>query len=633
VQLFCSAWGAIAATPCPAAAQQGTAVSPFEVAIAKGTRTAVGLPGPTYWQQRAKYQITAALNHGGREVAGQETVTYFNYSPDTLNTLVVQLYQNLHTFSGVAGTTLSVTGGVHLDQVVVGGVRLENRRDLGGAPAYRVDGTMARLSLPQPLRPGDSLNLEFAWRFTLPLRDRRMGTDGEVFMVGYWYPQVAVFDDVNGWDTDQYTGRAEFYMGYADYDVELDVPSGWLVGATGELVNAQSVLGDSVLDRLAESRRAQRVTHIVTERDRGAGRATRVGENGLLRWHFAAHETRDFAWIASDRYLWDATSVVLPSSAGASSLDTVNVSTLYRPSAKAWAFADGFAARVLEFYAHYLWPYPYSQLTVAEGPWGGMEYPMFTVIYPYKDTLGLFAVEAHEIGHMWFPMQVGSNEKRSPWQDEGLTQFDGHQAIRALVRPPADPELNDVKAYCDAAKRHVELPMQEHGDAHPSGLSYGVASYAKPVAMLRALRAILGDSVFLKGYREYGRRWQFRHPLPLDFFQTFSDVAGQDLLWFWREWYVGTAVLDQALGKVSAVGDSVEIVVENRGEMALPVVLDLTRTDSSHQRLIIPVDPWLRGQREVRVRLLNAPGVVQVVIDPDHWFPDMNRGSQSWHAN
>ncbi|HVH31676.1 MAG TPA: M1 family metallopeptidase, partial [bacterium] len=462
----------------------------------KGTRSTLGLPGPNYWQQRAKYRITAALTHGGREVAGQETVTYFNYSPDTLNGLVVQLYQNLHTASGVAGTALSVTGGVHLDRVVAGGVRLENHRDLGSAPAYRVDGTIARLSLPRPLRPGDSLDLEFVWRFTLPMRDQRMGTDGQVSMIGYWYPQLAVYDDVIGWDTDQYTGRAEFYMGYADYDVELEVPSGWLVGATGELMNARSVLGDSVLDRLGESRRAQRVTHIVTEQERGAGRATHVGENGVLRWHFTAKQTRDFAWVASDRYLWDATSVVVPSSSGANTLDTVNVNTLYRPSAKAWAFAAGFAARVLELYTHYLWPYPYSQLTVAEGPWGGMEYPMFTVIYPYKDTLGLFSVEAHEIGHMWFPMQVGSNEKRSPWQDEGLTQFNGDQAIRVLIRPPTDPELSEVEAYCNAAKRHVEVEMREHGDNYPRGPSYGVASYAKPVAMLRALRAILGDSVF-----------------------------------------------------------------------------------------------------------------------------------------
>src|SRR5258708_6479883 len=193
VQVFCVAWAASGATACPAAAQQNTAVSPFELAIGKGTRTAVGLPGPNYWQQRAKYRITAALTHGGREVAGQETVTYFNYSPDTLNGLVVQLYQNLHTYAGIAGTTLSVTGGIHLDQVVVEGLRLEDRRDLGAGPAYSVDGTIARLSLPQPLRPGDSLDLEFVWRFTLPMRDPRMGTDREVSMVGYWYPQLAVY--------------------------------------------------------------------------------------------------------------------------------------------------------------------------------------------------------------------------------------------------------------------------------------------------------------------------------------------------------------------------------------------------------------------------------------------------------
>jgi hypothetical protein len=608
------------------AAQESRAEPSFVTAVRRGTRTLTGRPGPGYWQQWATYRIAARLDAGDRTIDGEESVRYYNHSPDTLRQLAVQLYQNLHTASGAYLTRYSVTGGVRLKSVAAAGVALPEGRS-ADHPGYQVTGTVAWLRLPRPLAPRDSVDLSFEWRFQMPEIAPRMGTDGEVYMVGYWYPQVAVYDDVNGWQTDRYTGRGEFYMGYADYDVTVDVPEGWLVGATGELANPGDVLTDSVALRALQSTVGREVVHVVAEDQRGAGRATRTGESGRLRWHFLADRTRDFAWVASSQYLWDATSVRVAGARGDS--NTVTVNALYRPSARAWSAADGFAARVMTYYSGYLWPYPYPQLTVAEGPWGGMEYPMFTVVWPFRDTVDLFTVMAHEIGHMWFPMQVGSDEKRVPWMDEGLTQFDGDMAVRELTHPADDPMLRDVDAYLGVARQHHEEPMSTHADGIP-GPAWGAAAYFKPVAMLRALRGMLGDSVFMTAYRAYGRRWFLRHPTPIDFAQTFSDVSGQMLDWFWRQWMPGTAVHDLVLKRVATAGDSIEVVVENRGGLTLPAIVEVRRADSTRQRVTIPVDEWLRGTRRVTLRFVNAPRVVEVVIDPDRWFPAINRNAQRW---
>jgi aminopeptidase N len=258
-----------------------------------------------------------------------------------------------------------------------------------------------------------------------------------------------------------------------------------------------------------------------------------------------------------------------------------------------------------------------------------MEYPMMTCIGGQWDTLGLYEVTTHEIGHMWFPMVVGSDEKRYAWMDEGLTQFDQSQSMDSFFKG-FDDEARNRKNYLDFAETGGEVELMHHGDRYPNYPSYGVASYYKPASIMVALRGVLGPDVFHKAYTEYIRRWAYKHPSPYDFFHTFEDVSGKDLSWFWRTWFFETWKLDQAIDTVTTVGDSVDIVVENKGRAVMPVKLAVTRANGQVERITLPVETWYAGVRRRSVRVLRQPVVKTIEIDPDKDFPDIDRSNQVW---
>ena len=286
----------------------------FRRAVERGTRTRTGQPGPRHWTQFARYALRAELDPSTKRLTGEGRVRYQNRSPDTLRMLPVHLHQNLFAPGAARNVEVPPTTGMELTRVVAQGRPLPQLRDVDGSvqAGFQIEGTIAWIKLPTPLAPGSAADLEFSWAFTVPADGApRSGTDDEVFMISYWYPQVAVYDDVNGWQTDWYMGNAEFYMGYADYDVALTVPAGWLIGATGELRNANDVLTPATRERLAQARREPEVVHVVGENDRGAGRATTNGSGGKVTWLFEARNVRDFAWGTSDKYMWDATFAVV----------------------------------------------------------------------------------------------------------------------------------------------------------------------------------------------------------------------------------------------------------------------------------------------------------------------------------
>ncbi len=622
----------------------------FTRAVARGTRTRSGRPGPGYWVQHARYRIDARLDPAADRLTGRERVVYLNRSPDTLDRVAVYLRQNAFAAGSPRLTTAPVTGGVTLDRVAAGGRALRAVPDAARAmrtarppgatrPAgYTVRGTVMWIALPAPLLPGDSLTLDFAWSFTPPPppSDGREGHEGHVYFLGYWYPQMAVYDDVDGWVTDPYLLQGEFYMDPADYDVRVTVPAHWLVGATGTLRNPAEVLAATVRERLARARRTGEVVRVVTPEERDSGQAFASGEPERL-WHFTARDVRDFAWGASDRYVWDATRAV-----PGGGPDTVMIHSFYRLHAPAAAWAVGgarYTRDAVERHSAYLWRYPYPQMTSMEGviSGGGMEYPMVTLMQPWADTLSLAGDLMHETGHMWFPMQVGSDEKRFPWMDEGLTQFDVAQGMRAIYGEPRaggrpnDSEPGQRRLYLARARAGIDHRLMQHGDRYPRSL-YFIMQYDKTAQVLAALRAVLGSETFLEAYRAYGRRWTGRHPRPFDFFNTFADVSGRDLSWFWSTWFYHGWSLDQAVAGVEVGGDSTSITLEDRGLAPMPVPVAVTRADGTTERIDVPVDVWLRGARRYRLRVASRPAVVRVEIDPDEAFPDVDRNNQVWRA-
>ena len=627
----------------------------FRRAVERGTRTRSGEPGPRHWTQYARYALRAELDPASKRLTGEARIRYQNRSPDTLRFIPVHLYQNIFSPGAARNVEVSATNGMELSRVALQGQALPQLRDVESSvrAGYQIEGTIAWIRVATPLTPGSAVELEFSWAFTVPPDGApRSGTDGEVFMLAYWYPQVAVYDDVIGWQTDWYLGNAEFYMGWADYDVALTVPAGWLVGATGELKNAAEVLGTSARERLADARRSPSVVHVVGEADRGAGRATTTGSNGKVTWLFEARNVRDFAWGTSDQYLWDATHAIVgdvdcrprltsaresaPPAPGCDQrTDTATIHSLYRPSRIPWAWDQSarYGRHSIEFLSGFLWPYPYPQMTALDGvvSCSGMEYPMLTCIGGQRDTLSLYSVTVHEFAHMWFPMQVGSDEKRRAWQDEGLTRFNQAQAMRSFFGG-YDLERIVRDAYLGFARSGAEVELMRHGDQYPVGTpAYAMASYQKMATNLVALRSLLGEDTFMRAYREYGRRWINKHPTEYDFFNTFNAVSGRDLSWFWRTWFYETWTLDHALTSVQPSDDSTTITVEDRGLAPMPVRLAITRQGASRaDRVEIPVDAWLRGERRATVRVPSSPRITRVEIDPENTFPDVDRTNNRW---
>ena len=604
----------------------------FERAVQRDTRTRTGVPGPNYWQQWASYTLAARLDPRTKRLHGSGRVRYHNRSPDTLGTVALHLYQNLHNAQSPRNEEVPLTGGVTLSRLAAQGTPLTAGEGMGAG--YVVNGTIATVRLPRPLVPGDSAELEMEWSFEVPPDGApRMGQDGEIWWLAYWYPQVAVYDDVSGWQADPYLGNAEFYMGYGDYDVSLTMPAGWLVTATGELQNPTETLTPRTRERLAQARRSRDVVHVVGEGERGKGAITAPGKP-TLTWRFAARNVRDFTFGTSDRWLWDAALALAGDANGDGAPDTTLVQSFWRPERKAYAWHKSarYAQHSIEFLSRFLWPYPYPHMTAVDGlvSCSGMEYPMLTCIGGRRDTLSLYSVTVHEIAHMWFPMMVGSDEKRHAWQDEGLTRFNQAQAMREFF-DGYDLEMRVRDSYLDFARTGDEVELMRHGDRYPQGTpAYGIASYQKMATNLVSLRAILGDTTFMRAYREYGRRWRNRHPQPQDLFNSFEDVSGRDLDWFWRTWFHETWTLDLAIGAVAREGNELAVTIEKRGPAPMPVLLAITRTSGSVERLTVPVDVWLTGAQQHMVRVRDAATVAKLEIDPEQRFPDSVRGNGSW---
>lgn len=606
--------------------------SAFARAVHQETRTVSGAPGPRYWQQYARYSLHASLDAPGAALLGRGVMRYENHSPDTLRVLAVHLYQNLFAAGARTNTDVPVTGGLTVLSISAQGRALFLSADsaVDGREDARVEGTTAWLRLPRPLDPGANVDVEIAWRFRIPPAGApRMGQDGDVFFLGQWYPQFAVYDDLTGWHTDPYLGNAEFHTGFADYDVTLDVPAGWLVAATGTLRNADAVLTAPVRARLALARASDSVVRVVALRQRGAGKATSRGTDRRLLWRWTASGVRDFAWGTSERWLWDATRALVPQAGG--SVDTVSINALYRPAIAGWRSSASDQRHAVELLSRLAWPYPYAAMTAVEGPIaGGMEYPMLTLIRAEGDRHRLYSVTAHEVAHMWLPMQVATDEKRYPWMDEGLAEY--HETLAYASRFPGESREDKVRrAYLRDAGSSREAELMHHGDAYPAGShAYVISAYYKPALVLRALRGVVGDSAFLRAVRTFGAEWRGKHPHPLDFFHTVERISGRDLGWFWTSWFYGTGTLDQVIAEVRPTGDSARIVVEDRGRIPMPVRLAITRAGGIVERIEVPVDAWLRGDRVVTVSVASVPAITRIEIDPEQIFPDRVRRNGEW---
>jgi len=614
----------------------------FDAAVEAGTRTRTGEPGPNYWTNTATYDLDATLDPSTAMLDGTAAIEYVNNSPDSLHHLEVHLRQNVYASGTVRNRTVTVTGGMELGSVRVNGQMLKGvsgemseyaeRMDGRIHNAYSVRDTRLMIYPKSAVAPGDTASLQIEYRFKVPGEDNfRMGQDGETFYLGYWYPQMAVYDDVHGWKAQPYQGDGEFYMGFADYDISFTAPEEWLVASTGVLQNPDAVLTGAVQERLEEARTSDEIVSIVGPEERGAGSATVDAAGDSLTWEFRAERVRDVAIGTSDRYVWDA-------AAAETGDGTTMVHSLYRPEKELWERSAEYARFSVEHLSEMISPYPFPHMTVVDGiPVGGMEYPMMTIIGGDYEAESLFSVTYHEISHMWIPMLVSTDEKTHAWMDEGMTEFNESEGEDDFFPANFDPDyegwaVEAQQSYYRIAGTEDDAPSMRHADNYTYGTPSRVfASYSKPRVMLHALRGVIGEETFFEAYRTFFDRWAYKHPTPYDFFNTVEDVAGRELDWFWTGAFGEAWTMDHAIASVDRSGGETRVTVADRGKIVLPVKLQATFESGETVTRTLAVDAWLDGAREVTLTLDGT--ATSVTVDPEGYFPDVDRSNNTWTAS
>jgi hypothetical protein len=614
-------------------------------AFAAGTRDSTGRPGRNYWQQWMEYTIQARLDVPTSTVTGRETIVLHNNSESALRDIMLRLDQNIFTSRAerleAMPPDMEVTAGMKVTRLAVNGqavnlkpppFRIGQIPQAEGPVAYELERTVARIALKDPIPGKATATLEAEWSFEVPRvdagRGNRMGRLADtLYQVAQWYPRVMVYDDLRGWDTEPYLGPSEFYNNFGRWDVSLDVPAGWLVGATGVLQNPEQVLSQGTRARLAHVLESDDQRTIVGVGEMGAGKSTASGDR--LIWHFAADTAGDFAWATSKSYVWDATRATIPGRGA------VPINIFYQPGDTTFRRLGGFARHALEFYSRLWMPYAFPQLTVADGPELGMEYPMFIMA-------GLGATD-HETGHEWWPMMVGVNETWYGWMDEGFNQYMNllSDADRRGMAAGLD---GHGQAYGGVSGNETESPMM--WPANYQGPFYGFTTYSKAPQMLSMLGGIVGDSAVQRAMSEYAQAWRFKHPSPWDYMFFMSHALGRDLGWFWYSWLFTTDAVDGSIQSVTTSGSRTTVTVRQDGRMPSPVVLRVRfapqgppiapvpngrMVDSVTAIVTWPVDVWFDGGRTFTATLDFGPRPVeQVLLDPFRRFPDRDPRDNVW---
>ena len=616
--------GALAAQHAPEARGDTSVFRPLDLPTPNQYRSASGAPGPRYWQQRADHVIAASLDTATHTVRGTETIRYRNNSPETLRFVWLQVDQNLYR-PGSKGSFQNPSDSRWGARDFVGGIDFSYVRAGGRAVQPYVDDTMMRLDLPRPLAPGESVELELGWSFPVPeYGSDRMGRRGQLYEIAQWFPRMAVFDDVAGWNTDPYLGQGEFYREFGDYEVAITVPAGFVVAATGVLQNPGEVLTAAQRQRLARAAGTDEQVAIITAEEAGTA-AARPRSGGTMTWRFRADNVQDFAWAASPRFRWDS-----------ETWDGVRCHAYYEPDAESWTTAADMTCFSIKEFSDRWFRYPYPQATSVAGPVGGMEYPMFVMVHSAGTEEEVFATIAHEHGHEWFPMIVSSNERRYAWMDEGFNTFIDSWAtgLRYPGKTVQYTKAQTRSAYESLRDRGGDPVVNTPPDRIPRA-SLGVGAYYKPGLMLHMLRdAVVGEQAFDAAFREYARRWAYKHPTPADFFRTLHDVTGEDLSWFWRGWLFTDQPLDQAVANVTSTaaeggGFTATVELANLTSVVMPVRLRLTLASGETRDVELPETIWYGGMRYSYITRV-PDSVTGVMIDPTDTLPDRNRGNNAW---
>jgi hypothetical protein len=618
--------------------------STFNPPSGNSYRSASGLPGPLYWQNSASYVIRATLDEKDTSITGEVVISYINNSPDKLDYLWLQLDQNLFNPASRGAAATPASGDkMGVLGVPGGGFQINSASISYGGKSYRaefvVSDTRMQIRLRNPVLPGgDKISIRINYKFAIPAYGAdRMGriytSKGMVYTIGQWYPRMCVYDDVEGWNVLPYMGLGEFYCDYGNYEYYITAPGEMFVYGSGDLQNPAEVLTAEEMQRLAAAANSEK-TYSIIRADEIGKPSVRPINKGTLTWHYTMKNTRDVAWAASKGLVWDAAKVNLPSGRHAIAMSA------YPPEAGAdtgWSRATEYLKHSIEIYSKNFYEYPWNSAVNIGSNITGMEYPGM-IFNDYTSTRApLWFVIAHEIGHNWYPMIVGSNERKYMWQDEGFNSYINYYAGEIFNKGEyaKDPLLNQKSHFAwldQSSLPFLKDPLMTFSEAMDLDQHYQY--YSKTAYGLNLLRnVVLGKDRFDYAFRKYTAAWAFKHPTPYDFFHCINSAAGEDLNWFWKEWFFTTWTLDQALTEVKYIQDDPArgalITIENKGKMILPVILQVIQTNGKSETIHLPVEIWQRGGTW-SLRYSSTSKIQELILDPENQLPDVNRSNNVW---
>ncbi|HVV55767.1 MAG TPA: M1 family metallopeptidase, partial [Mucilaginibacter sp.] len=594
-------------------------------------RSAAGKPGPKYWQNHADYKLNVTLDTAKHRVTGRTLISYTNNSPDELGFLWLQLDQNIYREDSRGEATSPVEGGRFNNKTFTQGDEIKDVYIIENGKSekadYLVTDTRMQIKLSHKLKSaGGKLQIRIDYAFDVPeYGTDRMGRiltkNGWIYEIAQWYPRMEVYDDVTGWNVIPYLGASEFYLEYGDFDYTITAPANLVVVGSGELMNPTEVLTPKVIHRIALAKNSDKTVMIKDSAD--LNDPSMYPHKASLTWHFACKNARDVSWAASKAFIWDAARINLP---GGKKALAQSVYPIESKGEKAWSRSTEYVKGAIELYSKEWFGYTYPVATNVAGTVGGMEYPGI-VFCSMRDRQGsLWEVTNHEFGHNWFPMIVGSNERKYAWMDEGFNTFINKVDTKVFNNgeyfEPQDAEKDAPAMFQPGADAIMSTPDVIQANY------LGYAAYEKPALGLKILREqILGKKRFDFAFQTYIKRWAFKHPTPWDFFHSMDNAAGEDLSWFWHEWFFTTWKDDQAMKSIDYIdGDPSKgslITIENKDEMALPVTVEIKEENGKVSKVNLPAEIWQRGGTWT-FAFKSTSKIIYALLDPDHVLPDID---------
>jgi len=601
---------------------QGTLPVPvnLQATYIKGTRTTNGAPGKNYWQNRADYNIKVNFDPKSRLLSGTVAIDYVNNSPDTLKEVDFKLYPNLYKKGSIRSMPVlpeDIGDGVQISQMSI-------NQQHQNESQWAIDGTNMTVKTPGVL-PKQTVHFDITYSYILNKTSHiRTGqVDSGAFFIAYFFPRIAVYDDIDGWNQQHYTGVQEFYNDFCHFNAEITVPGNYEVWATGNLKNAGEIYSSTIAGRIAEAAKNDGVTDVITGQDLKDGNIT---QNKVANtWKFEADSVTDLAFAISNHYLWKASSLVVDPKSGRRS----RVDAVFNANHKDYFAVINYARKTVETMSYQFpkWPYPYPHETVFDGL-DQMEYPMMVNDNPLEKAEDAIELTDHEIFHTMFPFYMGTNETKYAWMDEGWATI-GEWLISSVI----DPKITDtfaIEGYEGSAGTENDPPIMTLSTLLEGG-AYETNSYPKPGLGYLYIKDMLGDTLFNKGLHYYITQWHGKHPMPFDFFNCMNTGSGVNLNWFWKSWFFDNGIPDQSIGKVSIVQKQYTVSIFNNGTKAVPVDLVVFYSDGSTENIHKSIACWKDGNKKVTLSFTAKKRVQQLVLGGP-FDADANRADNIWVA-